>query len=93
MLHGHCLNHLADRGYDTDEIIAYAMDAGMNVVIPPKSNRKEQREYNRYLYKLRHLASPSFGECIPLAKTLERYRHQVCKVFIVFFWLLFKYVA
>jgi len=27
----------------------------MTVVIPPKSNRKEQREYDKYLYKLRHL--------------------------------------
>ncbi len=60
MLHGHCLNHLADRGYDTDEIIAYAMDVEMNVVIPPKSNRKEQREYDRYLYKLRHLVENAF---------------------------------
>jgi len=30
---------LADRGYDTNEIIAYAASAGMEVVIPPKKNR------------------------------------------------------
>ena len=44
-------NLLADHGYDTSEIIAFALSAGMNVVIPPKKNRKVQREYDRYLYK------------------------------------------
>lgn len=34
----------ADRGYDTDDILAYALSQGMEVVIPPKRNRKEQRE-------------------------------------------------
>ena len=33
---------LADRGYDTNQIIAYAADAGMNIVIPAKRNRKQQ---------------------------------------------------
>ena len=53
-------NLLADRGYDTSEIIAFAFSAGMNVVIPPKRNRKEQREYDRYLYKIRHLVENAF---------------------------------
>ena len=46
---------LADRGYDTDAIVAIAQSAGMQVVIPPKKNRKVQRKYDEYLYKLRHL--------------------------------------
>ena len=33
----------------------YAVSAGMEPVIPPKKNRKEQRDYDKYLYKLRHL--------------------------------------
>ncbi|MCI9165337.1 MAG: hypothetical protein HFF65_10470 [Oscillospiraceae bacterium] len=32
----------------------------MEAVIPPKKNRKEQREYDKYLYKLRHLAENCF---------------------------------
>lgn len=51
---------LADRAYDTDEIIAYALAAGIEVVIPPKRNRKEQRQYDRYLYRLRHLVENAF---------------------------------
>ena len=51
---------LADRGYDTNDILAYAVSTGMQAVIPPKKNRKEQREYDRYLYKLRHLVENCF---------------------------------
>jgi hypothetical protein len=31
-----------------------ALATGMQVAIPPKKNRKEKREYDTYLYKLRH---------------------------------------
>ena len=39
---------LADRGYDTNDILAYAVSAGMEAVIPPKKNRTEQRQYDKY---------------------------------------------
>jgi len=32
----------------------------MEVVIPPKKNRKEQREYDKELYKIRHLVENAF---------------------------------
>ena len=51
---------LADRGYDTNDILAYVASAGMEPVIPPKKNRKEQRDYDKYLYKLRHLVENCF---------------------------------
>ena len=51
---------LADRGYDTNDILAYAVSAGMEPVIPPKKNRKEHRDYDKYLYKLRHLVENCF---------------------------------
>jgi transposase len=53
-------NLLADKGYDTDEIIKFAQKSGINVVIPPKKNRKTQRIYDKYLYKLRHLVENAF---------------------------------
>lgn len=53
-------NLIADKGYDTNEIIKAAEQAGMSVVIPPKSNRKKQRSYDKYLYKLRHLVENAF---------------------------------
>ena len=53
---------LADKAYDTNEIIAAATERGMNPVIPPKSNRREKRGYDRALYKLRHLVENGFLE-------------------------------
>jgi len=51
---------LADRGYDTNAIVEAAKAAGMEVVIPPKKNRREQRDYDEYLYTLRHLVENAF---------------------------------
>ena len=46
---------LADRGYDTNAILEQATRQDMNPVIPPRKHRLVQRDYDRYLYKLRHL--------------------------------------
>jgi len=51
---------LADRGYNTDEILHKAQDVGMIPVIPPKKNRKQLRTYDQYLYKLHHLVENAF---------------------------------
>jgi len=51
---------LADRGYDSNEIIDQAIEQGMNAVIPPKRNRKEQRQHDKALYKIRHLVENAF---------------------------------
>ena len=51
---------LADRGYDSDEIVAGVQNAGMEAVIPPRANRKVTRPYDKYLYKLRHLVENAF---------------------------------
>ena len=53
---------LADKAYDTNEIIATVRELGMDPVIPPKSNRREKRDYDRALYKLRHLVENGFLE-------------------------------
>jgi transposase len=52
---------LADRGYDTDEIVQTAIIAGMQPVIPPKKNRRYQRPYDLDLYKIRHLVENAFA--------------------------------
>ena len=51
---------LADKGYDTDAIIEQAIEQKMTPVIPPKKNRKDQRSYDKDLYKLRHLVENAF---------------------------------
>ena len=51
---------LADRAYDTQEILDQAKSQDMKIVVPPKKNRKEQREYDKHLYKIRHLVENAF---------------------------------
>ena len=51
---------LADRGYDSNEIIDKAIETGCEIVIPPKRNRKAQRCYDKTLYRVRHLVENAF---------------------------------
>jgi transposase len=46
---------LADRAYDTNEILQAIKATGAEAVIPPKKNRKEQRWFDKEIYRLRHL--------------------------------------
>ncbi len=45
---------LADRGYDSDALLAYIGSLGAQGVIPSRRNRRQQREIDRELYKDRN---------------------------------------
>lgn len=51
---------LADKGYDSDAIVAKAQAQGAQAVIPPRKNRKQTRAYDRELYKKRHVIENAF---------------------------------
>jgi transposase len=52
---------LADKAYDADERVLMPLAAaGKTAIIPPKSNRKIQREYDKEIYKERHLIENFF---------------------------------
>ena len=51
---------LADKGYDTNDIIDQAIAQGMKPVIPPKRDRLLARAYDKDLYRLRHLVENAF---------------------------------
>ena len=51
---------LADRGYDTNRILAAARGAGMEPVIPLKRSRKSPQPYDAVLYQVRHLVENCF---------------------------------
>ena len=51
---------IADKAYDSQPFIETAEKSGTITVIPPKKNRKEQRFYDKDLYKLRHLVENAF---------------------------------
>ena len=51
---------LADRGYDTNQILELAESFFDQVVIPPKKNRLKQREYDHESYRKRHRVENAF---------------------------------
>jgi len=53
-------NLLADKAYDTNAILDYLEECGMFAVIPPKKNRKERRDYDKDIYRVRHLVENAF---------------------------------
>jgi transposase len=69
---------LADKGYDTNAIVEYARKAGIEVCIPPKSNRKEQREYDEDLYKWRHIVENAFQMLKEWRGIATRYAKKTC---------------
>ena len=52
---------LADKAFDADErVIEPLLARGKSFVIPPKSNRKVQRDFDKDAYKARHLIENFF---------------------------------
>lgn len=51
---------LADRGYDAETVILKATEGNMIPVIHSRKKRKQLREYDKYLYKLRHPIENAF---------------------------------
>lgn len=46
---------VADKAYDANSLLETIADSGAEAVIPPSKNRTEQRDYDKHLYKERHL--------------------------------------
>jgi transposase len=65
---------LADKGFDADERVLIPLQkAGKTAVIPPKANRKVQREYDKELYKARHLIENFFEKLKQFRAIATRY--------------------
>ncbi len=64
---------LADKGYDTDAIVEHVASMGAVAVIPPKRNRKQQREYDKDLYKQRNRIERCFSRLKHFRRFATRY--------------------
>ena len=65
---------LADKAYDADQrVIEPLRAAGKAAVIPPKSNRKIQRPYDKEIYKARHLIENFFCKLKQFRAIATRY--------------------
>ena len=65
---------LADKAYDADARVIEVLAAqGKTAVIPPKRNRTVQRDYDKALYKARHLIENFFAKLKQYRAIATRY--------------------
>ncbi len=64
---------LDDKGYDSKKLVDYIKSRGAEAVIPPRSNLKEQREYDRHLYKERNLVERFINRIKQFRRVATRY--------------------
>ena len=64
---------IADKAYDSNKTLDKIERMEAIAVIPPKSNRKEQREYDKHYYKERNLIERFFGKLKQFRGIATRY--------------------
>jgi putative transposase len=64
---------IADKGYDADHFVNRIVEAGAEVVIPPKRNRKVQRPCDAELYKERNQIERFFNKLKQFRRVATRY--------------------
>jgi transposase len=65
---------LADKAYDADErVIDVLHAAGKTAVIPPKASRKTARDFDKEIYKARHLIENYFADLKQYRAIATRY--------------------
>ena len=83
---------LADRGYDTNRVLAAARARGMAPVIPPKRSRKLPQEYDAVLYQARHQVENGFRKLKEWRSIATRYAKKVvsylaiCQILALALW-------
>ena len=68
-----CAFVIADKGYDAEAFIALITAQGATAVIPPRANRKVLREYDKHLYRERHLVECYINKLKHFRRVFSRY--------------------
>ena len=64
---------IADKGYDSTELRLKIIEQNCISVIPPRSNRKNQYEYDEHLYKERHAVECLFSKMKHFRRVFSRF--------------------
>jgi len=64
---------IADKGYDSDELVGAIEAGGAQAVIPPRSNRKRPRDYDKHIYKERDPVERFLNEVKNCRRIATRY--------------------
>ncbi len=68
---------IADKGYDANSLIQTIEEHQSTAVIPPKKNCKVQKEYDKHIYKERHLIECFFGKIKHYRRIFSRFDKSV----------------
>ena len=63
----------ADKAYDSDALLDYLKASNIEAVIPPRSNRCVQREFDKHRYKSRNLVERFFCRIKQFRRIATRY--------------------
>lgn len=64
---------IADKGYDSSALVEAIEAGGAKAVIPPRSNRREPRDYDKHLYKERNLVERFLNKVKNCRRVATRY--------------------
>lgn len=84
---------MADKAYDTNALLEWCTNNKTIPVIPPKSNRTDQRDYDKALYKLRHLVENAFLKLKQWRSIATRYAKTTasflaeCQIAAIMLWI------
>jgi transposase len=74
LLEGHDFEvAIGDKGFDSKKLVDYIESRGAEAVIPPRSNLKEQRDFDRHLYKERNLVERFINRIKQYRRIATRY--------------------
>ena len=77
---------LADKAYDVDALRTEMAERGIDVCIPPKSNRRRPAAYNKETYKNRHHVENFFQRAKRCRRIGTRYE-KTARMFMAFIYL------
>jgi len=64
---------IADKGYDSDDLVQIIEETGAQAIIPPRSNRKTPRTVDWHRYKARNLVERFFCRLKQFRRLATRY--------------------
>ena len=64
---------IADKAYDSDPLVNSIETKGAEAVIPPKVNRKQPRDFDKYMYKVRNLVERFMNRIKQYRRVATRY--------------------
>jgi transposase len=64
---------IADKAFDAQHIVDAIVKQGAVPVIPPRENRRDQRAYDKHLYRERHLVECFFCKLKEFRRVATRY--------------------